>query len=220
MEIIPAAVLMNTFLEALAQAGVDGPGHRRSALVDVALRVLLVSVPRDIQLSYQDSTLRLASRINDESTQESEESWLTHTTAAIDPLGGVLEDRFDGAAVRERCAEVVSPDYVQERVTQIGVAGMGFPWEIQELRRGGTDELYGVIDTGAEGTATWASLLDGAMTITSVLFLGEPVVRMPSKIARLALLGDPPQRAQVHVRAADRVAGTDTVDVVVANLEY
>ncbi|MFE5770468.1 type I polyketide synthase [Streptomyces sp. NPDC056485] len=219
VEIIPAAVLMNTFLEALGRAGVAGPGHRRPALVDVALRVpVSVSVPRDIQISYQDSTLRLASRISDEGAQESEESWLTHTTASIDPLGGVLEDRFDADAVRQRCAEVVSTAYVQERVTRIGVAGMGFPWEIEELRRGGPNELFAVIDTGAEGTATWASLLDGAMTVTSVLFLGEPVVRMPSNIARLALLGDPPQRAQVHVRAAERADGTDTLDVVVADL--
>ncbi len=220
VEIIPAAVLMNTFLQALAHAGVEGPGRTRPALVDVALRVpVSVSVPRDIQISYQDSTLRLASRISDESTPEGEDSWLTHTTASIDPLGGVPKTRFDADTVRARCAEVVSPHYLHERVRQIGVAGMGFPWEIQELRRGGSNELFAVIDTGEAGTGTWASLLDGAMTVTSVLFLGEPVVRMPSNIARLALLGDPPQRAQVHVRAAERAHGADTLDVVVADLE-
>ncbi|MET7307227.1 MULTISPECIES: type I polyketide synthase [unclassified Streptomyces] len=220
VEIIPAAVLMNTFLEALAQTGLSAPGGRRPALVDVALKVpVAVSVPRDIQISYQDSTLRLSSRINEEGTQETEESWLTHTTASIDPAGGVLEDRFDLDEVRARCSELVSTDYVLERVAQIGVAGMGFPWEIQELRRGGPDELFAVIDTGEPGTATWASLLDGAMTVTSVLFLGEPVLRMPSHIARLALIGEPPQRANIQVRAGEGEAGADTLDVVVADMD-
>ncbi|MGW4160210.1 type I polyketide synthase [Streptomyces sp. NPDC004788] len=220
VEIIPAAVLMNTFLEALAQAGVTAHDGRRPALVDVGLKVpVAVTVPRDIQISYQDSTLRLSSRINEEGTQETEESWLTHTTASIDPAGGVLDDRFDLEAARTRCAEEVSTDYVLERVAQIGVAGMGFPWEIKELRRGGPHELFAVIDTGEEGTATWASLLDGAMTITSVLFLGEPILRMPSHIARLALIGEPPQRANVQVTASEAADGADTLDVVVADMD-
>ncbi|MEW5632606.1 polyketide synthase dehydratase domain-containing protein, partial [Streptomyces hydrogenans] len=154
-----------------------------------------------------------------EGDQETEESWLTHTTASIDPAGGVLDDRFDLDAARARCAETVSTDYVLERVAQIGVAGMGFPWEIQELRRGGPHELFAVIDTGEEATATWASLLDGAMTVTSVLFLGEPILRMPSHIARLALIGDPPRRANVQVRAAEGADGADTLDVVVADMD-
>ncbi|WP_063766007.1 type I polyketide synthase [Streptomyces sp. NRRL F-5193] len=220
VEIIPAAVLMNTFLEALARAGVSAPDGRRPALVDVALKVpVAVTVPRDVQISYQDSTLRLSSRISEEGDQETEESWLTHTTASIDPAGGVLDDRFDLDAARARCAEIVSTDYVLERVAQIGVAGMGFPWEIQELRRGGPHELFAVIDTGEEATATWASLLDGAMTVTSVLFLGEPILRMPSHIARLALIGDPPRRANVQVRAAEGADGADTLDVVVADMD-
>jgi 6-methylsalicylic acid synthase len=218
VEIIPAAVLMNTFFEALAQAGVTGTGGGRPALTDVALRVPVSPVtPRDIQLSLQDSSLRLSSRIAGEDP-DADDSWLNHTTAAVDPSGGVSADRFDAGAARVRCAEPVSTDHVLERVAALGVSGMGFPWEIEELRRG-DGELFAVIDTGADGPRTWGSLLDGAMTVTSVLFLGEPVLRMPSRIERLALVGEPPRRAYVRVRVADGPAGVDTLDVAVADLD-
>lgn len=217
VEIIPAAVLMNTFFAALDQAGVTGADGARPALIDVALRVpVSPASPREIQLSYQDAGLRLSSRINGDDADD-DESWLTHTTAAVDPVGGVLGG-FDPAATRARCADPVSTEYVLERVAALGVSGMGFPWEIQELRRG-EDELYAVVETGDAATATWGSLLDGAMTVTSVLFLGEPVLRMPSRIARLALAGTPPARTQVRVRLAAGAAAVDTLDVDVADMD-
>ncbi|MGV0803205.1 hypothetical protein ABQF26_39875, partial [Mycolicibacterium elephantis] len=70
-EIVPAAVILNTFL-----AAVDGGG-----LDDVRLRTPVApGRPRDVQVVLQDRALTLSSRVLDDDGAE-DGGWLTHSSA-------------------------------------------------------------------------------------------------------------------------------------------
>ncbi|WP_432186986.1 type I polyketide synthase [Streptomyces sp. Tue6028] len=198
VEIIPAAVLLNTFLNAAASGGT------LPDLTDVALRVpVSVSQPREVQVVSQDATLRLTSRIVGEPGDD--RGLVTHTTAVVEPHGSLGEP-----------TPVVAPDVlptgrVVDRLAELGVAAMGFAWEITELR-GGEGVLVArvVADPGSsEPPATWASVLDAALSTASVVFPGPPVLRMPAHIKRVALEGACPATARITVR----LTGEDVVDV-------
>src|SRR5262249_35288807 len=109
-EILPAAVVLTTFLAAA------GSG----ALTDVVLRVpVALGTPRDVQVVRQEGALRLSSRLAD---QAGDQSWLTHSLARVaDPDGGRPEP-----VPPSGLAEVLDPDCVMDRLRTIGVVGIGF----------------------------------------------------------------------------------------------
>ncbi|GAT67123.1 beta-ketoacyl synthase [Planomonospora sphaerica] len=222
VEIVPAAVLLNTFLAAASSAG--SPPD----LADVALRVpVTLTGPRDLQVVLQDGVVRLSSRIADEASGADDDAgWVTHTTAVVEPRSALP----DGPALRVAAAEELPPDHVVARLASLEVAEMGFPWTVERLRRG-DGGLVAVIGTGAGADAgaapgagagpgagappaTWAPLLDAVLSTASVAFSGPPVLRMPARIRRVTLADEPPARARVTVR----VTGDDTVDVEIADL--
>jgi 6-methylsalicylic acid synthase len=209
-EIVPAAVLLNTFF---AAAGDGGPPP---ALADVGLRVpVAVSDTRTLQVILTDGVLRLSSRALDD---ESDSGWLTHTTAVVStPAEEVCADEPFVDAARARCTEPLSTDQVIGRLADVGVAAMGFPWRILELSRGEGAMVARVSTHGPddEEPATWAPLLDAAMSMAAIIFSfsGPAVLRMPAHIRRVALLGRPPTEALVGVRTHEGAGGRETVDV-------
>jgi 6-methylsalicylic acid synthase len=213
VEIIPAAVLLNTFLTA---ATVDGA---RPGLADVMLRTpVSVTNPRELQVCMQDATLRLNSRLAGEET-DADEAWLTHTTAAVDPAAEVPDRVLDLEQMRADCAEVLPDDFVIDRLAGIGVAAMGFPWQITELRRTDGEQLLAVVDAGSDPAPTWASVLDAALSIASVVFAGPPILRMPARVRGLVLDGESPARVVIHASVADGAAGRDTANIDIAGLD-
>ncbi|WP_406327573.1 type I polyketide synthase [Streptomyces sp. NBC_00203] len=198
VEIIPAAVLLNTFLGAAATGG------SLPDLSDVALRVpVSVSQPREVQVVTQDGTIRLTSRIVGEPGDD--KGLITHTTANIEPHSGL------GEASPVAAPDALPTGHVVDRLAELGVAAMGFPWRITELRCGegtlvATVRAYPESD---EPPGTWASVLDAALSTASVVFPGPPVLRMPAHIKRVALEGPCPARARITVR----LGGEDVVDV-------
>ncbi|WP_410569618.1 type I polyketide synthase [Amycolatopsis sp. cmx-4-61] len=211
VEIIPAAVLLNSFLTAAASA--KGAWHELS---DVALRVpVSVTRPRHLQIVLQDGTFRLSSRIIEDVNAEDgdDKGWVTHTTAAVTAFGGAIR----GQRSEARTTEDLPTGYVIDRLATLGVAAMGFPWAVEEIRRGeGTLVVTVDTDPGSdEPPATWAPLLDGALSAASVAFGGPPILRMPAHIHRVTLAERSPSRAKVTVR----VVADDTVDVEIADLD-
>ncbi len=210
VEIIPAAVLLNSFFTA-AELG-KGVPHELS---DVALRVpVSVTRPRHLQIVLQDDAFRLSSRIVEEGDSEDDDKgWVTHTTAAIKPFAG--ETLTQGP--EPSTTEELPSGYVIDRLATLGVAAMGFPWAVEEIRRGeGTLVVTLTTDPESEeDPSTWAPLLDGALSAASVAFGGPPILRMPAHIHRVSIAGTSPRRARITVR----VVATDTVDVEIADLE-
>lgn len=208
-EIIPAAVLLNTFLTA---TGGD--------LADVRLRTPVApGRVRAVQVVLQDRALSLASRIEDDDSHTDSDSggWLTHCTAGAAVAAGLPSDReLDIEAVRARCTEELQPGHVADTLADLGVAAMGFPWEITELRRG-DGELLAAVRAEPDGSApaTWAPLLDAATSAASIVFDSPLRLRMPARIDRVQLHGAPVASAILHIRR-----GTGTLaDVTIADAD-
>ncbi|MFD5257765.1 type I polyketide synthase [Streptomyces bobili] len=215
VEIIPATVLLNTFFTAATGSG------ERPALSDVSLRVPVpVTAARELQVTLQDGTVRLASRLLDrEADDEGGQAWLTHTTASVSHGVTVADDRMLPLTdVLSRCTESLSPDFPIDRLASIGVAAMGFPWAVEELLSGPGELLARVRADGdrAERPTSWASILDATLSIASVAFDGPSTLRMPAHIREIALRGDSPARVLISVRVVEGTAATDTVHVEIA----
>ncbi|MGV0717123.1 beta-ketoacyl synthase N-terminal-like domain-containing protein [Mycolicibacterium sp. XJ662] len=200
-EIVPAAVLLNTFL-----AAAD------SDLLDVRLRTPVApGRARDVQVVLQDRTLTLSTCVLDDDTAE--DGWLTHSSAVAAVDADITELRghtIDEPAIRARCPEPLPADHVVDTLASLGVAAMGFDWQITDVRRGDDEMLVRV----ATPPATWAALLDAATSAASTVFDGPPRLRMPAHIERVAVHGHPPAVAVVHIR---RRAATTATDVLIAD---
>ncbi|MFE6174499.1 SDR family NAD(P)-dependent oxidoreductase [Streptomyces sp. NPDC056464] len=183
-EIVPAAVLINTFLTA---------GHT-DELNDVRLRQPVV-VPqtetREVQIVREGTALRLVSR----RLGAPDTAWATHTLAAVGAAEAVEPVTAEGS-------EVLDTGHVVDRLAELGVADMGYPWTIDELRRGeGT--LTAVASAPLD--RSWAAILDAALSMASVIFPGPAMLRMPAHIDQVTRAGAPPRRAAIAVRLdADR----------------
>lgn len=214
VEIVPAAVLLNTFLATSGRPG-------RTDLADVYLRVpVAVTGTREVQVTRQGPAVHLASRPRRQITADQagpgrpEQGWLTHTTATVEDDAGTAEPT--SPATGHRCTEQISPGWVIDRLTSLGVAAMAFEWSVEELHRGDGELLARVLldETPGGPGSSWAPALDAAMSTASVAFGGAPVLRMPAYLERLALLGAPPSRS---IRLFVRVTRLDTVDVEIVD---
>lgn len=246
VEIVPAAVLLNTFLVAASSTG------RWSDLADVALRVpVSVTAAREVQVVLQNGTIRLSSRIIDSPDPDPDSGpghrerggnnrdggddvgWVTHTS-------GVMETASPPAGGRAAVAagERLPATYVVDRLAALGVAGMGFGWQLSDIERGpgalAATVSPGMVSPGTANSATassatagsataragvpppdWACMLDAVLSLASVAFPGPAMLRMPAHIHRISLAETPPDRARITVR----VIGEHTVDVDIASLD-
>ncbi|WP_063753718.1 type I polyketide synthase [Kutzneria sp. 744] len=204
VEIVPAAVLLNSFLATGELTG----------LTDVNLRVPLAVEPsRDVQVIRQGGVLTLASRPHG----EDDDSWLTHTTAVAShsPLEG--NDFPDFGASRERCATVMDGTAVPELMAEMGADGLGFDWQATELRSG-DGEMFARMTMG-DGPLSWAHALDAAVTLTPLVLPDRAVQRMPAHIELLSVADAlPPNEIQVSART-NPDSPLDSVDVWVADAD-
>jgi 6-methylsalicylic acid synthase len=217
-EIVPAAVILNTFLGAVAtmHTRADRSG---TDLVDVRLRTPVApSRARDVQVVLQDRGLTLSTRLVDDDDLVDDGGWLTHSSAvaaADDDIEDLLPQMLDTSAAQLRCTESLPRNHVVDTLATLGVAAMGFGWEIIELHRG-EDELIARVAADGDRTEpdTWAPLLDAATSAASTIFDGPPRLRMPARIERVQVYGRPPAVAVLQVR---RRPGTTKTDVLIAD---
>ena len=127
-EIVPAAVLINTFYH--------GTGKRD--LHDIVLRVpVALSAPRDVQLTRQQGHVKLTSRLVQEKGKEVEEaaedqSWVTHTTGLYDDKARPSANdeaiaAVDINAVQTRIGARLKDTFSTDYLAEVGVSAMGFP---------------------------------------------------------------------------------------------
>ncbi|PWW63608.1 type I polyketide synthase [Actinokineospora spheciospongiae] len=195
-EIVPAAVTLLTYLAAGGATGLSDVELHRPVVVpgedDPA---------RELQVVREGTALRIASRLPGG-------DWAVHSSArALDAEPRRVLDRD--------ADEPVDAAGVVDRLAELGVAAMGFPWRVDKLTRG-EGLLVAEVDADPEGVLRhrgWASLLDAALSTASVVFDGPPALRMPASLDTLAVAGTAPDRAVV-VAALDR-GRPFTVDVEV-----
>jgi len=190
-EIVPAAVLLNTLFAAA--------GQRRLAGVRF-LAALPATDPREIQVLDRDGAITLAAR-------PAEAPWQIHTTATRDDT-----ERPAPPLDVSGCTRQLAPDSVVQRLSALGIAGVGLPWTVTELAAG-DGELTAQIsldDDGAGDDVAWARLVD-AVTSLVPLLTDDAGLRLVSGIRRIALDGPPPAEAVVQLRDHGDEDGVDAV---------
>jgi len=209
-EIVPAAVLLNTFLNAARVAvPADLIGCAGIGLADVHLRTPVApGRARDVQVVLQDRQLSIASRLAD-----TDGGWLTHTTARITVEGDIPETvdaTVNLAATAQRCPDRLPDNHIVDTLAVLGVAAMGFDWRISEIRSG-PDDLLAVVTARADASTptSWAAHIDAATSAASTLSAGPAQLRMPARIDRVRVHGEPCATAHLVV---SRRPGSDTVD--------
>jgi 6-methylsalicylic acid synthase len=224
-EIIPAAVLFNTFFHAT--------GTR--LLTNVNLRVpVAISAPRDIQVVAQGGEVRLMSRLmepSEDALVKRNASWLTHTTAnvATQTSGDApaCELNIDLPSIQARLATELKPSFSIDYLAGVGVPAMGFPWAVTK-HLGDNKEMLARVDVSPAtvdkaslpwSATSWAPIFDAATSIGSTLFYETPRLRMPAQVASTAIHEGavPPKVAYIYVQDASTSKTSLAVDVTIIN---
>ncbi|MFD5558819.1 type I polyketide synthase [Streptomyces sp. NPDC127068] len=203
VDIVPASVLINTFLNAAHQTG------HPLALRDIALRAAFpVGTPREVQVTLGEGMFTLHSRPAATVPGHSATSWLAHTTARLD----TLSSQPSKAREDHHClSTVLDHTRLLDLLRPLGVEGFAFDWQVDDLRRGAQNVQARcrvptpLINSGAN----WAPLLDAAMTIPAVLLLDDPAPRMATRVRRVNVWGSPPAEFAVHAQVNEDEGGID-----------
>ena len=205
-EIVPAAVLINTFYH----------GIGKQTLSDIVLRVpVAISAPRDIQVIAQQGQVKLTSRlIQGEDQASDDQSWITHTTSRFgcEEASSIDRKRVDVEAIKARIGTMMKNTFSIDYLADVGVSAMGFPWAVTE-HFGTRQEMIAKVDVAPEiasGSAlpwdaqSWAPILDSATSIGSTLFFDQPRLRMPAQVSKVQIYPGaiPPKVGYIHVQEA------------------
>lgn len=242
-EIVPAAVLVNTFHHATGA----------NTLSDITLRVpVAISAPRDIQVVVNDDKVKIASRLRQEQQQgggdgaaggstqgrsekQGDMSWVTHTTGHWNLSNTSCDDEehmtsVDIESAKKRIGAVLPSSFSIDYLAKVGVSAMGFPWTITE-HHGNLKEMLARVDadpsTLNDGKTalpwdmwSWAPLLDAATSVGSTIFFDDPKLRMPAHIVGVDFVnGDepPPKTGWLYVQEATESNGGPAVHVSVCD---
>ncbi|KAF1812873.1 polyketide syntase 2 [Eremomyces bilateralis CBS 781.70] len=205
-EIVPAAVLFNTFLHATSA------GH----LSDIHLRVpVAISAPRDLQVIFEPGSVKIMSRlVGCAEKDDVNNSWLTHTTATPSAERIFVGEQIDITATQSRIGKELPTNFTVDYLEKVGVPLMGFPWTVTH-HVGTTSEMLARVDVCPDisddavfpwDANSWAPVFDAATSIGSTLFFNEPRLRMPAFVDRVAIREGAiaPKIAYIHVTLPDQ----------------
>ena len=213
VEIVPAAVLLNTFISA-------APGK---SLRNVALRTpLVVGPPLDVQILLESNQLRISSRLVEAESDREDHSWLINTKSEFALARNVLPAvEVDLTALKQQMPRALNASFTVNYLAELGVSEMGFPWRVLEHLENDSEMLAKVhADPEAScsrhwnGTS-WASILDAATSISSTIFHRDPLLRMPTAIGSITMLSETltPNISYIYAKKAH---GKDqTTDVLI-----
>ncbi|MFJ7147003.1 type I polyketide synthase [Streptomyces sp. NPDC100445] len=219
VEIVPAAVVLQTFLEA---AGRD---ERPCGLTDVSFELpLTLTTARDVDVIAQDGVVRLLSRTTGPDGPGADDPgpgdagadgqpWLTHAMASgsDDPVPPPVPPSDTGPGTW------LPADRIVTALASVGVPGTAFPWRVERLERLG-EGLRADVVAGDEpaSRATWAPLFDAALSMAAVAFPGPAALRVVAGVGRVWTTGEPPSRARLVARVEGPVTDAGaTVSVCV-----
>ncbi|SCG47854.1 type I polyketide synthase [Micromonospora rifamycinica] len=196
VEIVPASVLVGTFMAAGADAG-GRPAHLGGL---VMRQPLITNDHREIQVVRDGGALRLASR------SPAGDTWLLNAQAEI-----ATDVDLDGGPIAPGVGDdtgFADPGLVRERLAAVGVPATGFEWTVQRLRRGAGVLVAEVkAPHGRTGAGSWAVAFDAVMSIAPAVFPGAPLLRMAVDTDLIAVDGDAPETVTVTVVLADERLG-------------
>jgi 6-methylsalicylic acid synthase len=217
-EIVPAAVLINTFLHAT----------QATSLSNVVLKVpVALGAQRQVQIQVadKDSQVKITSRLERSNEGLEDSSWVTHTTSQFHT--DACSDNISAiniTATKGRIADTLPSNFSIDYLAKVGVSAMGFPWQVSE-HYGNLQEMIALVDAAPDvdnsrfpqwDSSSWAPLLDAATSIGSTIFYDDPKLRMPAEIGEVVFNtpSSPPKTGWIRV---ERAAGVDVavnVDVL------
>ncbi|GME63637.1 6-MSAS [Neofusicoccum parvum] len=219
-EIVPAAVLVNTFHHATKAA----------TLSNIVLRVpVAINAPRDVQVVVVDDTVKITSRLQ-QSTGSEDHSWATHTTGRWTTASdrSNVATQIDIEAAKKRIGTTLASNFSIDYLDKVGVSAMGFPWAITE-HYGNLKEMVARVDVAPDVAAdaalpwdptSWASILDAATSVGSTIFFDNPKLRMPAQIEKVHFFTEygtpPPKTGYLYCEEASE-RGAPAVHVSVCN---
>ena len=205
-EIMPAAVLINTFYHATGA----------STLSNIDLRVpIVISDVRDVQVVLVDDSIKITSRLR-QSSASNDQSWVTHTVGrwGASQLDTSVMPYIDVEAIKRRIGTVLPSNFSIDYLDKVGVSDMGFPWAVTE-HFGDLKEMLARVDVApdvADGAklpwhgSSWAPVLDAATSVGSTIFFDSPKLRMPAQIETVQFFTEygvsPPKTCYLYVEAA------------------
>ncbi|KAL7898768.1 KR domain-containing protein [Trichoderma sp. SZMC 28014] len=218
-EIIPAALYLNTFLQAtdallLSNVKFDVPLPLGSdeQIVSVFLDGEQLSV-----LSVQPSPLEVIGHENS----------VTHSSCSYSKIAipemAAQPKVFDVPIVQKRIGTILPSSAATDYLARIGVEGIAFPWEVIE-HYGNDSEMIAKVDMDPSVDVlwwdqnSWAPILDAATSIGSTIFSKEPMMRIVSKMDHVYLYSSkPPPKigyiyVQKHIGAKDHAADIRVLD--------
>ncbi|KAF5664398.1 6-methylsalicylic acid synthase [Fusarium circinatum] len=199
INIIPAAVYVNTFLHAT---------HAR-VLSNVLMRVPLTTTndPRNVQVVIEGDKVKVASRLR----SSDESSWVTHSTSRWSHR--LVDDKdspsLDVGATKARLGQRLPDNYSIDYLAQIGVSGIAFNWAVIE-HFGHESEMITKVDNDPDNadiswdTHSWAVTLDSACSVGATVF-NDNKLRIASKVDNVIMHSNnlPPKIYYLHVVAKD-----------------
>ncbi|KAF4636551.1 hypothetical protein G7Y89_g1535 [Cudoniella acicularis] len=209
-EIVPAAVLLNTFLSA-------SPGF---ALKDVSLRVpVVIEPPREVQVLLDNNQMMISSRLVD-AAASTEKSWVTNTKTQLTPAADLTSfGKVHLCELKQRCTRRLSDTFSIDYLADVGVSEMGFPWKVVEHWES-DNAMLAVVHTDPDrdqveaskqlNPASWASMLDAATSVSSTIFYKNPLLRMPTAIGSVTVSTKaPPKEVHIYVQKCDEEFAAD-----------
>jgi 6-methylsalicylic acid synthase len=191
-EIVPAAVVLNTFLL----------GAETRALYDVKLNVPIPTTEsRKLQVILQGGQIKLCSACKEEDDSTESGRWVVNATSSWKETNeeSIPLEQCDLEAVKSSISTKLGDNFSVDYLTQVGVSAMGFPWKVTQ-HYGNESQMIACLDAAPEGKATgnpnsWAPILDSATSIASTLFWTSPRLRMPTSIRKVTIHSrQPPPR--------------------------
>lgn len=215
VEIVPAAVLINTFLSA-------APG---CSLRNVSLRVpVVIDPPREVQVLLENNHMRISSRLAEPGTSDNDGlSWLVNTKTQVQLSRDVLStETIDIPALKQRMPTQLNESFSIDYLAKAGVSEMGFPWKVLEHMEN-DNEMLAKVHADSEASpskhwngTSWASILDSATSVGSTIFYKEPLLRMPTAIASVTPLPDVPTPETFYIYVK-KVSGEYAADILILN---
>ncbi|KAK6008858.1 hypothetical protein QM012_000761 [Aureobasidium pullulans] len=203
-EIVPAAVLITTFLNA----------SHSNHLQDISLKVpVVVSPARDVQVLADLDGITISSRLANQGDEGG--SWLTNTTCKVGSENVLPSVKtLDITNTRARLTRHLEPSFATDYLANVGVAEMGFPWKVTEHLENDTEMLARVENNpeNSSGMKTlWTSMLDSATSIASTIFHREPKLRMPRSVRKVVrtLQSECPVTGYIYCCRTDDACGSD-----------
>ncbi|KAL7952721.1 6-methylsalicylic acid synthase [Trichoderma compactum] len=215
-EIVPAAVLINTFLHAI--------DTETSCLEGMSLKVpVMITPPRQIQILVSNQQqISLTSRLADSGGG----TWLVNTTSRIMPAAGdARPERLDLGKLQTRLQDKLAETFSIDYLAKVGVAEMGFPWAVTSHRALGDNEFLACVETNpnkvdcAGLNDLGASIMDAATSIASTIFFKDPLLRMPTAVDRIMKYGqlDTLQEGWIYCKRSQDKSKPFAVDVLVSD---